>query len=397
MTKILHIITRLDMGGSAQNTLATCSWLGSKYESILVHGASEESAMTECEMASVACGTEEACTQGVRFIEVPELVRRIRPVNDLRAMMELLRIIRRERPDIVHTHTSKAGILGRLAAKLAGVPKIIHTAHGHVFYGHFGKLASTVFLVTEKLFARFTDQMIALTAGEANDYLRLSVAEPKKIQIIHSGVDICESASAACEPAEKRAALGLEPEGVLIGFVGWLLPIKGPIHLLNAMFSVWREHPEATLVFVGKGDQEPALRKLADEHNLNGRVKFLGWRDDVKEIMLLFDIFVLPSLNEGMGRVLVEAMAAGKPIVASRIGGIPDLVQNGVNGILVPPGDEKALADGITKLLENRDLADRMGTTGKDGCHQFSLDAMISRIDSLYQRVGATNPDRCTS
>jgi glycosyltransferase involved in cell wall biosynthesis len=183
----------------------------------------------------------------------------------------------------------------------------------------------------------------------------------------------------------------LKPQGTLVGFVGWLLPIKGPMHLLKAMLAVWREHPETILVFVGKGDQEHALRQLADQYNLNGRVKFLGWRDDVKEIMPLFDIFVLPSLNEGMGRVLVEAMAAGKPVVASRVGGIPDLVQDGVNGILVPPADEKALADGIKTLLTDHDLAHRMGAAGKVGCHRFSLEAMVSRIDSLYQRTGPTS------
>jgi glycosyltransferase involved in cell wall biosynthesis len=390
--KICHVITRLDMGGSAQNTLATCRCLGSKYETILVYGASEESSMTECEMASVVCGTDEACTQGVRLQIVPALVRRISPVNDFRALLELLRIIRRERPDIVHTHTSKAGIVGRLAARLAGVPKIIHTAHGHVFYGHFGKLASAAFLAMEKIFARFTDQMVALTAGEADDYVKLSVAPQEKIEIIHSGVDICESASVDFAPAAKRVALGLKPEGVVIGFVGWLLPIKGPVHLLNAMLRVWQRHPDARLVFVGKGDQEQALRELADRLSLHGRVKLLGWRDDVNEIMSIFDIFVLPSLNEGMGRVLVEAMAAGKPVVASNVGGIPDLIKNGVNGILVPPGDERALAEGINALIEDQDLADRMGAAGKGGCCQFSLEAMISRIDALYQRVGSTIP-----
>jgi glycosyltransferase involved in cell wall biosynthesis len=153
------------------------------------------------------------------------------------------------------------------------------------------------------------------------------------------------------------------------------------------MPEVWSEHPDSTLVFVGKGDLDVDLRAEALQIEANGKVKFLGWRDDVAEIMQIFDIFVLPSLNEGMGRVLVEAMAAGKPVVASRVGGIPDLVKDEKTGLLVPPGDENALANAIMRLANNRTEARRMGTAGKLFCHPFSLEAMVEKLDHLYDEL----------
>jgi len=284
----------------------------------------------------------------------------------------------------VHTHSSKAGIIGRLAAKIAGVPHIIHTPHGHVFYGHFGVFVSNLFLWIERIFARFTDCMVALTDGEKDDYINLSVCPPEKIFKIHSGVDIKQFMNSNGNRVQKRRSLGLDQNDAVIGFVGWLLPIKGPEYLLKAMDDVWHAYPETSLVLVGKGDLDLALRAEALRKNVNGRVKFLGWRDDVDEIIPLFDMLVLPSLNEGMGRVLVEAMAAAKPVVASRVGGIPDLVRDGETGYLVPPADEKALADGIKKLLAEPENAKQMGLRGREHCQQFSLESMIEKLDALY-------------
>jgi glycosyltransferase involved in cell wall biosynthesis len=384
MDRVLHIITRLDMGGSAQNTLLSCIKLISKYETILVHGLSHESGMSDLEKKIVEDGIKKAKGQGVKVIALPSLVRSIRPIKDLKALLSLVWLIFKEKPEIVHTHSSKAGILGRVAAKIAFVPNIIHTPHGHVFYGHFGPFASKIFLWIEKLFSRFTDRIVALTDGEKNDYERLSVCPSEKLLKIHSGVDIAQYMKSNGNMVAKKRSLGLDQNGTVIGFVGWLLPIKGPEYLIKAMEYVWPEHPEASLVFVGKGGLDLDLRAQALQMSANGRVKFLGWRNDINEIMPVFDMLVLPSLNEGMGRVLVEAMAAGKPVVASNVGGIPDLVRHGETGYLVPPADEKALADGIKKLLADPGNAWEMGQRGKEYCRQFSLKAMIEKLDDLY-------------
>ena len=375
------------MGGSAQNTLLTCRELSSKYEMVLAHGLSLESNMTDSEKQLVEENIDAAKQRGVRFIPLKCLVRRINPLFDFQALCTLGWLIFKEKPAVVHTHSSKAGILGRLAAKLIGVPIIVHTPHGHVFYGHFNRLFSRIFLWVEKCFAFFSDRIIALTEGEKNDYLHLGIGRPHQLLTIHSGVDIGAYISTHIDIIDKKKTLGLLPNGLLIGFVGWLLPIKGPMHLLRAMPAVWSQYPDCTLVFVGKGDLDVDLRAEALQIEANGKVKFLGWRDDVAEIMQIFDIFVLPSLNEGMGRVLVEAMAAGKPVVASRVGGIPDLVQDGKTGLLVPPGDERALADALLRLASNPTEARRMGAAGKVFCHPFSLEAMVKRIGHLYDEL----------
>jgi len=384
MVKVLHIITRLDMGGSAQNTLLTCKELTGKYEIILVHGLSLESGMNDLEKQMVEDGVEKAKNKGAKVITLPSLVRSIRPVKDFKTLFSLIWLMFKEKPDIVHTHSSKAGILGRIAARIASVPYIIHTPHGHVFYGHFGAFASRMFLWVEKLFSKFTDRMVALTDGEKKDYINLCVCPSDKLLKIHSGVDVKQYMQSNGDVVETRRFLGLNQNEAVIGFVGWLLPIKGPEYLLKAMAYIWQEYPETALVYVGKGRLDMDLRAQALNVGANGRVKFLGWRDDIHEIMPVFDMLVLPSLNEGMGRVLVEAMAAGKPVVASNVGGIPDLVRHGETGYLVPPADEKALADCIKKLLNDPGNAWEMGQQGKKLCEQFSLEAMIEKLDDLY-------------
>jgi glycosyltransferase involved in cell wall biosynthesis len=347
--------------------------------------------MTKAETKLVEDQLETAKNQGIEIIDVPSLVRRISPINDLRALVALFRLMRKTEPHIVHTHTSKAGILGRLAAWLARVPTIIHTSHGHVFYGHFGRLLSRIFLQMEKLLGRITHHHIALTPEEGKDYLNLGVAKSKNISVIHSGVDLNCFKRSATESNPKRNKLGISPDSLVVGYVGWLIPIKGVTYLVKAMSEVVQSHPNSLLLLVGKGDEkgeeEIKLKEQVENLGLANNVRFLGWRPDVDEIMGCFDIFVLPSLNEGMGRVLVEAMSAGLPIVASRVGGIPDLVTHGENGLLVPPADACALERAISDLLNDEDRRKHMGEIGKRICRPYSVEAMVEKIDDLYCRL----------
>ena len=388
LRKIIHIITRLDMGGSAQNTLRTCVGLSKrKYRVVLVSGLSIESNMGDVERRTVDANLGMAAKQGVKVFVLPKLIRRIDPVSDARVLASLLRLICRERPMIVHTHTSKAGILGRLAAWLLRVPVIVHTPHGHVFHGHFSGLLSKTFLIIERIFDKITDRTIALTDGERDDYIRKLVSGPDKLVTIHSGVDVKKFMKPVDDESAKKESLAIAPDDRVVGTVGWLLPIKGPVYLVKAMQQVWQNHPDVKLMFVGKGKLESELKAMADDMGARDRVLFPGWRDDIHEIMPVFDIFVLPSLNEGMGRVLVEAMAAGKPVVASRTGGIPDLVAEGETGFLVDPGDTNGLAKAISNLLENPDLRHAMGQAGRKRCHQFSEELMVEKLDVLYTKL----------
>ena len=383
--RVLHIITRLDMGGSAQNTLLSCLRLDpALYSVTLVKGSTVESNMTREEVQRLEQRLASAREQGVRVITIPTLVRRISPAKDLGAFVSICRYIFALRPDIIHTHTSKAGLLGRVAAWLTRVPIVVHTPHGHVFYGHFGPGLSRIFLQVERMLGCITNHLIALTPGEAEDYVDLGVMPPHKISVVPSGIDLRRFAGARVDRLSKRRELGVPPAALAVGFVGWLLPIKGLSFLVRAMPGILARHPESFLVLVGKGDDEAKLRSLADSLGLNGRVLFLGWRPDVEEILPCLDLLVLPSLNEGMGRVLVEAMAAGVPIVASHTGGVPDLVWDGQNGLLVPPADSEALERAISQLFRDEPRRRRMGAKGKEICSQYSVESMVNQISDLY-------------
>jgi len=298
-----------------------------------------------------------------------------------------LKLIRKVKPYIVHTHSSKAGILGRLAAWLTRVPLIIHTPHGHVFYGHFPPRQSKFFLRLETAFDKITHRTIALTKGERDDYVRLSVSAPRKLVTIHSGVSLKKFKNPDGDPEEVRSALGLRADDLVIGTIGWLLPIKGPEDLLEAMQLLWPQHPNTNLIYIGKGELESQLKDLATKSGFYKNVRFLGWRDDVHRILPIFDIFVLPSLNEGMGRAIVEAMAAGKPVVASRTGGIPDLVVDGKTGYLTEPGDPDGLANAIGRLIDSPLLRGQMGQAGRKRCNLFSEELMIEKVDALYRNL----------
>jgi glycosyltransferase involved in cell wall biosynthesis len=388
--KVIHIITRMDMGGSAQNTLLTALHHDSKHYNVwLIKGSTLESAMTKAESKLVEDQLETAKKKGIEIIDVPSLLRRISPINDVRASIALFRHIRKIQPQIVHTHTSKAGLLGRLAAWLAQVPIVIHTPHGHVFYGHFGRFLSRIFLQMEKLLGRITHHHIALTPAECNDYLSLRVSHPSNTTVIHSGVDLGQFSKEAKQGTRKREELGIPANSLVIGYVGWLIPIKGVTHLVSAMPRIVDQYPKSILLLVGKGDdkgwEEIKLKEMVKSLGLEDKVLFWGWRPDVAGFMGCFDVFVLPSLNEGMGRVLVEAMAAGLPIVASRVGGIPDLVKDGQNGLLVPAEDTSALAKAISDLLSDKERRHRMGEAGKKMCLPYSAEAMVEQIDDLYK------------
>ncbi len=374
----------MDMGGSAQNTLFTCLGLADKYDLSLVYGLSLESRMTAAESRSVEEKMALARKKGVKCIPMPPLARKINPLQDWRTFVLLWILMQQEKPDIVHTHSSKAGFLGRWAAWFAGVPLIVHTPHGHVFFGHFNPIMSGIFLLVEKITALITDCMVALTEGEKKDYIELSIIQPERIDIIHSGVDIDRYLATQVNIENKKRSIGLNSKSLIVGTVGWLLPIKGPMHLLNAMIKIWQSLSDVQLVYVGKGDQEEALKQQAMKMGVSDKVKYLGWRDDVHELMPLFDLFALPSMNEGMGRVLVEAMAAGKAVVASNVGGIPDLVHHGQNGFLVEPGDVAGLSAAIEKLLADQNLRREMGKRGQAMAYNFSESKMIKKIDALY-------------
>jgi len=386
--KVIHVITRFDKGGAAENTFLTVKGLDSnKYEVILIRGLSYESNMGSSETSAVESCLEDAGRNGVRILTIPELVRRIYPLGDLRAFFKLIRMFREERPHIVHTHTSKAGILGRWAARLAGVPAIIHTPHGHVFWGYFNKWETKIFIFLERLTATITDRIITLTGQEKKDHLRCHIAGEAKFAVIHSGVELSRFSDAQINPDDAKKMLGIPKGTFVVGTVGRLTTIKGHKYLIEAARKILLIRPDMTFIFLGDGELMNDLKAQAASLGIYDKVKFLGWREDVAEVMSTFDLFVLPSLNEGMGKVLVEAMAMGKPIIASHVGGISDLVKNEENGLLVPPEDAEAIARSISILHSKPLKRKEMGEKGRAIAVEYGADSMVQKIDRLYKEL----------
>ena len=384
--KVIHVITRFDKGGSAENTFLTVRDLDkSRYDVALIRGLSQESQMGDREARAVEANLAALEKSGVRMVTMPELVRDLSPLNDFRAFMRLFRLFRKQRPHNVHTHTSKAGILGRWAAYFAGAPVIVHTPHGHVFWGYFGRAKTTLFILMERLTARITDRIITLTKQEMNDHLRFSIAPAEKFTVVHSGVDLGPFSRLKVDAPAVRKKLAIPQDSFVVGTAGRLTPVKGQKYLIEAAAGLVRQHRDMLFVFLGDGQLVNDLKLMTSALGIGDQVKFLGWRPDVAEVMSTFDVFVLPSLNEGMGKVLVEAMAMGKPLIASDVGGIPDLVVQGENGLLVPPANSEALAQAVLDLYENPDKRERMGEAGKRISAAYGVEAMMRKIDDLYQ------------
>jgi glycosyltransferase involved in cell wall biosynthesis len=383
--KVIHVITRFDKGGSSENTFLTIKGLDrEKYDVLLIKGLSQESIMGKQEALAVERNLAEAEKSGIRVLTLSGLVRNICPTQDLKVFFSLMRIFKNERPHIVHTHTSKAGILGRWAAFYTKVPVVIHTPHGHVFWGYFSKWKTFVYIFLERLTALITDRIITLTEQEKKDHLRFSIAPDEKFAVIHSGVDLIQFLKTEIDAREIRDKLGIHRNTFVVGTVGRLTPVKGQRYLIEAAARIVRQKPDTVFVFLGDGELMPELTEMVTSLGIKDHVKFLGWRPDVAEVISTFDVFVLPSLNEGMGKVLVEAMAMGKPIVASDVGGIQSLVMHGKNGLLVPPGDPEAIADTIDSLRRDSAKAKIMGEKGKSIAADYNADAMIRQIDFLY-------------
>lgn len=386
---VIHIITQLDRGGSARNTFFTV--LGhdrSRFQVGLVYGRSVAVAGSEAEDAPLEADLKELRHAGVALFEVPSLVREISPVLDARAMLSLRRLLRRERPDIVHTHTSKAGAVGRVAAWLTRVPIVIHTPHGHIFYGYYGRVMSGIVRLVERVLARGTDRIVTLTDRGAQEHVQHRIAGPEKFVTIPSGIVLAEFRSVRAHPVVKRKEMGVPAEGPVIGTVGRLVPIKGHAWLLRAAPRVLAEFPHATFVFIGEGPLSGQLQQLAKELGITGHVMFLGARQDVPKCLAALDLFVFPSLNEGMGRALIEAMAAGLPVVATGVGGIPDIVVDGESGVLVPPKDAVALADAVRDMLRDPDRRRAYGEAAKKRVDdRFDVEAMVRKIERLYDEV----------
>lgn len=378
--KVLHIITRLDLGGTFEDTLASVLNLdNSKYEVTLSSGPS--TALSETLISRLKQG-------GVRFVEIKQLRRQINIISDSIALYRIYRLIKNEKYAIVHTHTSKAGALGRLAAHLAKVPIIIHAPHGHIFYGYYGFFPTQLIILLEKSLASFTDRLITLTQLGKNDHIKFGIAPANKIVPIYSGIELDKFRQFNIDIKKKKDQFHLPLDSNLISVIARLAPVKGHRYFLEAAVRIIEVIPKARFLLIGEGPLRKKLIEQVKRLGLTKEVVFFGGCEDIRPFLGISDIVVLPSLNEGMGRILLQAQACGKPVVATRVGGVPEVVRDNETGLLVPAGDAAALADAIIYLLKDKEKRRAISDQAKRWVDsKFSVEAMVKGIANLYQEL----------
>lgn len=376
--RVVHVITRMIRGGAQENTLATVRGLARKGWSVsLVTGPSWG---PEGEILS------EALEEGLEIVLIPELQREIRPLTDLIAFLKLTVRLRRYACTILHTHMSKAGLLGRLAGRLLGIPVVIHTPHGHVFHSYFPVLKEKLFIFLERWAAKQTDFLIALTKRCRDEHLDRRVGTLPQWVVVPSGVNEKNFAERSRQRSEILASLGIPPDRKVIGFFGRLAPVKGCGYLIEALPAILDSVPESCCLIVGDGEERRKLEKEVQKPNLEGRVHFAGHQEDISALLSVVDVLVVPSLNEGMGRVIVEGGFLAKAVVGTRVGGIPDLIEDGETGLLVEPRNAGQIAQAAVRLLKDTEWACRLGAALQaKALGGFTEDQMVEKIRTLYQ------------
>jgi glycosyltransferase involved in cell wall biosynthesis len=380
--RVLRVIARLNMGGPALHVAYLTEGLaGRGYDTTLVAG-------------SLARGEESmqfvADARGVRVHAVAELNREISPFRDVTATLRLAQLIRRDRPQILHTHTAKAGALGRIAAVLAGRPRpvIVHTFHGHVLRGYFGPLRTAAFRLVETLLARVTDVLIAVGPQVRDDLVALGVAPAAKFEVVRLGIALDERVADGAERERARAILGIPPGRFVVGWIGRMTAIKRTDDVLLAFGKLRERGIDATLCLVGDGPDRGSLERRARELGIARHCLYLGYQDDVAGWYAVLDAFLLTSANEGTPVTAIEALAAGKPVVSTAVGGVPDVVRDGVDGFLAPAGDTSALADGLERLARDPDLREQMGAAGRERVlARYAVERLLDDTDRLYRRL----------
>jgi len=326
---------------------------------------------------------------GMRVITFRNLVQPLNPGRDALAVLHMTLFMKRNPYHIVHTHNSKAGFVGRLAARLAGVPVVVHTVHGFSFHDEEPPWRQRLFRIAERLASHWCDCMIFISQPLVDWALQEKIGDPEKAVKIYSGIELDRFKPVAGEEAKRlRKKWRLGEQDAVVGIVSKLWDGKGHDTLIRAFREIRNRKEGARLVIVGDGYLLKRLRDLVDKYALKDAVVFTGFQEDVAQVLGTFDVAVLPSLFEGMGRVLLEAMAMEKPVVASRVGGIPDLVEHGVNGYLVSPGDAKELEHYVLAILGDPPLGRRMGREGRQRISsRFSADTMVDSIDRVYREL----------
>jgi glycosyltransferase involved in cell wall biosynthesis len=382
--RVAHVITRLIIGGAQENTAAT------------VLGIQKKTGVEVSLIAGPSVGPEgslESLFQndaGLLTI-VPSLVRPIHPIHDLMALARLAKIFRQIRPDIVHTHSGKAGVLGRLAARRAGVPIIIHTIHGPSFGPFQGALANAVFLTAERRAGAITTHFISVADAMTRQYVAAGIGRPENYTRIFSGFDLAPFLAARNDP-QLRSRLGIGPRDFVVGKIARLFKLKGHEDLIDAAPEVLKGHPQTKFLLVGDGVLRGKLEARVLEKGLRQSFIFAGLVSpaEISRYVGVMDVVAHLSRREGLARALPQALAARRPVVACDCDGAAEVCISGETGFLIPPGDVKSLAARLTQLAQDEALRERLGGRGQDFVRRhFAVETMVEEIYNLYRKLGA--------
>ncbi len=382
--RVLRVIARLNMGGPALHVAYLARGLETRgYHTTLVAGSL---APGEGSMSFVA---DEL---GVDVVPIAQLHREISPLYDPFSVLRLVRLIRRLRPHILHTHTAKAGAIGRLAAVLSGParpPIVVHTFHGHVLHGYFDPVKTAVFRNVERGLARVTTRLVAVSPEVRDELVDLGVAPREKFSVIRLGIDLDGRITHGDgDSSELRRQFGVPPDAFVVGWIGRMTAIKHVPDVLAAFRRLRELGVDARLCLVGDGPEREAIEQRAHELGVSRHMLFLGYQRDVAPYYAFFDTLLLPSGNEGTPVVAIESLAAGTPVVATRVGGVGDVVEDGVDGLLVPVGDIEAIANALERLARDPDLRTRMGQSGRERViPRYRVDRLVDDVDKLYQEL----------
>ena len=379
--RVLRVIARLNVGGPTLHVTYLARGLAERgYETTLVAG---DVGRGEESMAFVAE------SEGVEVMRLAGLSRPLSPVHDAAAAWRLARVIRRVRPDVVHTHTAKAGVVGRVGALLSGVrPVIVHTFHGHVLRGYFGRAGTLLFRAIETALARVSDRLIAVSPEVRDELVRLRVAPERKFSVIRLGIELEQRVRFDGDPAEVRRRHGIPAEKFVVGWFGRMTAVKRTEDLLTMLAGTRERGIDALLLLVGDGDDRRLLEKRAHDLGIAKSCLFLGYQESVAQWFAICDAVILTSANEGTPVTLIEALAAGRPVVATRVGGVPDVVDDGETGFLVRPGDTHAMAERLEILARDPTRRAGMGALGRERVvRRYAVSRLVDDVDALYREL----------
>jgi glycosyltransferase involved in cell wall biosynthesis len=379
--RILLVITGLAVGGATNVVLELANYFN-KHPDFDVH------LVTGPVPPGRTDATHLAHELGIHTEVIPSMVNDVNPIANLKATTALWRIMHRGNYDIVHTHSSMAGTVGRLAAFAARVPVILHHVHGWALKAGDSRLTQMVHLNLERLCAKFTTRLIVVSEADIHTGLAHRIATEEKFTLVYNGIRL-ERFRQPIDQKQMRRRLGLDPDCSLVGMVGRLDEQKNPMDFIRAAAVVVEAYSDVQFVLIGDGPLRPECEDLIDELNLKDKLFLLGYRDDVHRILPILTMTAMSSLWEGLPIAFLEAMSAGKPIVANNVDGASDVVINGETGFLVTPHQPTEMAARILQLLKDPELCQQIGRCAREYSRDFSLKRMTTQIESLYRELDA--------